>query len=130
MLQKQLWYIYILGTLKIIYSIDIVGLFLLSWAVQMFFVWYIKYLDPFIAWIYMNCESFSYEQTLYPLSHLPWLKTKLGGWRDGSAVKSIDCSSKGPEFKSQQPHGGSQPFVMRSDALFWRIWRQLQCTYI
>jgi hypothetical protein len=29
------------------------------------------------------------------------------GWRDGSVVKSTDCSSKGPEFKSQQPHGGS-----------------------
>jgi hypothetical protein len=37
------------------------------------------------------------------------------GWQDGSAGKSIDCSSKGPEFKSQQPHGGSQPSVMRSD---------------
>jgi hypothetical protein len=36
-------------------------------------------------------------------------------WRDGSAVKSTDCSSKGPEFKSQQPHGGSQPSgIMRS----------------
>ena len=43
------------------------------------------------------------------------------GWRDGSAVKSTDCSSKGPEFKSQQPHGGSQPSVMRSDALFWSV---------
>jgi hypothetical protein len=41
------------------------------------------------------------------------------GWRDGSADKSTDCSSKGPEFKSQQPHGGSQPPVIRSDALFW-----------
>jgi hypothetical protein len=29
------------------------------------------------------------------------------GWRDGSAVKSTDCSSEGPEFKFQQPHGGS-----------------------
>jgi hypothetical protein len=29
--------------------------------------------------------------------------------------KSTDCSSKGLEFKSQQPHGGSQPPVMRSD---------------
>jgi hypothetical protein len=28
-------------------------------------------------------------------------------------VKSIDCSSEGPEFKFQQPHGGSQPCVMR-----------------
>ena len=27
-------------------------------------------------------------------------------------VKSTDCSSRGPEFNSQQPHGGSQPSVM------------------
>ncbi|EDL86985.1 rCG50750 [Rattus norvegicus] len=26
-----------------------------------------------------------------------------------------------PEFNSQQPHGGSQPFVMGSDALFCYI---------
>jgi hypothetical protein len=44
-----------------------------------------------------------------------------GGWRDGSAVKSTDCFSEGPEFKSQQPHGGSQPPVMRSDPLFWCV---------
>ena len=36
------------------------------------------------------------------------------GWRDGSAVKSTDCSSRGPEFNSQQLHGGSQPSVMGS----------------
>jgi hypothetical protein len=36
------------------------------------------------------------------------------GWRDGSVVKSTNCSSEGPEFQSQQPHGGSQPSVMRS----------------
>jgi hypothetical protein len=41
------------------------------------------------------------------------------GWRDGSAIKSTDCSSRGLEFKFQQPHGGSQPSVMRSDALSW-----------
>ena len=29
-----------------------------------------------------------------------------GGWRDGSGVKSTGCSSRGPEFKSQQPHSG------------------------
>jgi hypothetical protein len=28
------------------------------------------------------------------------------------------CFSRGPEFNSQQPHGGSQPSVMGSDALF------------
>jgi hypothetical protein len=49
------------------------------------------------------------------------LKNKIQGWRDDSEGKSTDCSSKGPEFKSQQPHGGSQPPVMRSDTLFWCI---------
>jgi hypothetical protein len=32
-------------------------------------------------------------------------------------VKSTGCSSEGPEFKSQNPHGGSQPSVMSSDPL-------------
>jgi hypothetical protein len=41
------------------------------------------------------------------------------GWRDGSVVKSTDCSSRDPEFDAQQPHGGSQPPVMGSDALSW-----------
>jgi hypothetical protein len=30
------------------------------------------------------------------------------GWRDGSVIKSIDCSSRSLEFKSQQPHGSSK----------------------
>jgi hypothetical protein len=30
-------------------------------------------------------------------------------------VKSTDCSSIGPEFNSQQPHGDSQPTVMGSE---------------
>jgi hypothetical protein len=46
------------------------------------------------------------------------LKRSIGGWWDGSADKSTDCSFKGPEFKFQQPHGGSQPSEMGSDALF------------
>jgi hypothetical protein len=48
-------------------------------------------------------------------------KKIVWGWRDGSAGKSIDCTSAGPEFKSQQPYGGSQPPIMRSDALFWYV---------
>jgi hypothetical protein len=36
-------------------------------------------------------------------------------------VRAPDCSSEGPEFKSQQPHGVSQPSVTRSDALFWSV---------
>jgi hypothetical protein len=43
------------------------------------------------------------------------------GWRDGSAVKSTGCSSSGPEFNSQQPHGGSQPSVMGSHATCWCV---------
>jgi hypothetical protein len=52
---------------------------------------------------------------------LTFFKKDLWGWQDGSVVKSADCSSKGPEFKSQQPHGGSQTSVTKSDALFWSI---------
>jgi hypothetical protein len=46
-------------------------------------------------------------------------KKRTLGWRDGSAVKSTDCSSEGPKFKSQQPHrvAGIQPPIMRSDTL-------------
>jgi hypothetical protein len=36
-------------------------------------------------------------------------------------VNSTNCSSKGLEFKSQQPYGGSQPSVTRSDSLFWSV---------
>jgi hypothetical protein len=40
--------------------------------------------------------------------HIHIIKTKsLGGWREGSAVKSIGCLSGGPRFNSQHPRGGS-----------------------
>jgi hypothetical protein len=48
-------------------------------------------------------------------------KRRKRGWRDGSVVKSTNCSSIGPEFNSQQPHGGSQPSVMGSNVLFWCV---------
>jgi hypothetical protein len=48
-------------------------------------------------------------------------RKKIGGWRDGSAVKNTDCSSKGLEFNSQQPHSGSLSSLMGSDALFWCV---------
>jgi hypothetical protein len=31
---------------------------------------------------------------------------------------SADCSSRGPEFNSQQPYGGSQPSVMPSSGVY------------
>jgi hypothetical protein len=48
-------------------------------------------------------------------------KKNRRGWRDGSVVKSTDCSSRGPEFNSQKPHGGSQPTIVGSDALIWCV---------
>jgi hypothetical protein len=65
-----------------------------------------------------------------PLFNTGPIKDYRMGWRGGSALESTDCSSRGPEFSSQQPHGGSQPSVMGSDALFWCVWRQLQCSHI
>jgi hypothetical protein len=50
--------------------------------------------------------------------------TLKAGYRAGEMaqwVRAPDCSSEGQEFKSQQPHGGSQPSVMRSDSLFWSV---------
>jgi hypothetical protein len=48
-------------------------------------------------------------------------KTKQGAGEMAQWVRAPDCFSEGPEFKSQQPHGGSQPSVTRSDALFWSV---------
>ena len=53
---------------------------------------------------------------------------KYGGWRDGSEVKSPDCSSRGPEFNSQQPQGGSQWDPMPSSGVSEEI--DSVCTYI
>ena len=37
--------------------------------------------------------------------------TLLGGWRSCSALKSSNCSCRGPGSNSKYPHGGSQPSV-------------------
>jgi hypothetical protein len=66
------------------------------------------------------------EPSLQPYSEI-FLNTKLnmkvsrGAGEMAQWVRAPDCSSEGPEFKSQQPHGGSQPSVTRSDALFWSV---------
>ena len=97
----------------------------------------------------MRYTCLSIQNTIYNLRRLkywklPTLKSKedkesttlkiintwIGGWRDGSAIKSTGCSVRGPKFNSQQPYGGSQPSVMRSNGLFWCVWRQQQCTQI
>jgi hypothetical protein len=49
------------------------------------------------------------------------IKKHKGAGEMAQWVRAPDCSSEGPEFKSQQPHGGSQPSVTRSDSLFWSV---------
>jgi hypothetical protein len=48
-------------------------------------------------------------------------KSETGAGEMAQWVRASDCSPEGQEFKSQQPHGGSQPSVTRSDALFWSV---------
>ena len=36
-------------------------------------------------------------------------------------LRALTALPRGPEFKSKQPHGGLQPSVMGSDALFWCV---------
>jgi hypothetical protein len=50
-----------------------------------------------------------------------WLRVLSGAGEMAQWVRAPDCSSEGPAFKSQQPHGGSQPSVTRSDSLFWSV---------
>ena len=58
---------------------------------------------------------------------VPFIKNYyFGGWSVGSKVKSSNCFSRGTDINSQQQHGGSWPYVMRSSA-FWYVWIQRQC---
>jgi hypothetical protein len=43
----------------------------------------------------------------------PSVRVVRAGWKEGSMVKSIDCSFRGLDFNSQQPRGGSQPSGLR-----------------
>ena len=54
----------------------------------------------------------------WPITPEYIIRNKMG-WRNDSEIKSTGCSSRGPEFNSQQSLGGSQPSVMGSAALFW-----------
>jgi hypothetical protein len=65
------------------------------------------------------------------LLNMAFKMLKLGGWRDGSTIKSTDCSSRGPRFclETQQPHGRLQISVMESDSLVWLALRQYTHTY-
>jgi hypothetical protein len=49
------------------------------------------------------------------------LKEKRRAGKMAQQLRALTALSRGPEFNSQQPHGGSQPSVMGSDALFWCV---------
>ena len=57
-------------------------------------------------------------------------KSDHGGWRDGSAVKITDCSSRRPKFNSQHPRGSSQLSATSISDTFTQIYIQTkhQCT--
>jgi hypothetical protein len=46
-----------------------------------------------------------------------WICSQLKEGKKGRKKEK----ERDPEFKFQQPHGGSQPPVMRYDALFWCV---------
>ena len=50
----------------------------------------------------------------------PGLKEKRAG-EMAQRIRALAAIpySRGPEFNCQQPHGGSQPSVTKSDAFFW-----------
>jgi hypothetical protein len=56
------------------------------------------------------------KEHAYKQTYVCGFKNKNKGWRDGSAVKSTDCSFRDPEFNSHMVV--HSPSVMGSDALF------------
>jgi hypothetical protein len=63
----------------------------------------------------------AFSATTKKFQNQSFLKKTFGAGEMAQWVRAPDCSSKGLKFKSQQPHGGSQPSVTRSDALFWSV---------
>ena len=112
--------------------------FTASWKVHPWWYWQMRDTEPlrweWSFWIGVFAEKFLPEAQVrvdcQTSGRQSRAKRTFKGWRDGSVVKSTDCSSRGHKFNSQQPHGGSQPSVIESDALFWCVWKQLQCAHI
>ena len=79
--------------------------------------------------MFINVSLFSPSPILQSMHWGGIIRKERGGTGEmGLVVKSIDC--EGHEFKSQQPNGCSQPSVMISEALFWCVSKQQQCTHI
>jgi hypothetical protein len=61
------------------------------------------------------------EDLIFSKKEVTLKMTHLGADEMAQWVRAPHCSSEGPEFKSQQPNGGSQPSVTKSDVLFWCV---------
>jgi hypothetical protein len=68
---------------------------------------------------FIRCHYRSYYRTdVCPFTKISW----VGAGEMAQRLRALTALPKVlPEFKSQHPHGGSQPSVLRSDALFWSI---------
>jgi hypothetical protein len=53
--------------------------------------------------------------------HACKLSTQVAEARTGEMAQQLRALTALPEFKSQEPYGGSQPSEMRSDATFWVV---------
>jgi hypothetical protein len=47
-------------------------------------------------------------------------RMEMESWRDGSVVKSTNCSARGPEFNPSN-HMVAHYHIMVSNALFWYV---------
>jgi hypothetical protein len=83
----------------------------------------------------MEFRDGSQALSLHICNHNMWevearvLRVQDQAWKDGSVVKSTDCSSRGQEFNSQQLHGGPQPSVMGSICLLMSLKRATVYSY-
>ena len=67
------------------------------------------------------------------ISSLPWQGEFQSFKKETQAGEMVQwlgalTALPGPEFNSQQPHGGSQPSVMGSNTLFWLCQCALWCS--
>jgi hypothetical protein len=63
-------------------------------------------------------EQIQFDDVTIERCHLVALRAWDRAGEMAQWVRAPDCSYEGQKFKSQQPHGGSQPSVMRSDSFF------------
>jgi len=98
-------------------------------------LWSDTWLSPEVAVLILATSSVLKEPLCNGLAstcqHYHDLNPQDGAGEMAQRLRALTASSRGSEFNSQQPHGGSQPSVMGSSVLFWCVWRQLQwCTHI